>query len=128
MKKDNIQWLKDVSKAANEAGNVKNLGDAIGLPTAGDKEIIRKVLVQYDKANPGMIKFHRDAARARIAESGKDNKFGLINKESNRRYMMELPVEIGQFLEKSYPLMFTNKKHFAWFCKNFPELLIGEQY
>jgi len=128
MKKDNTEWLKDVSKAANEAGNVKSLGDAIGLPTVGDRDIIRRVLVQYEKAHPGEIKFHRDAARARLAESGKDTKFAVVDESSRRRYMFELPVEIGHFLEKSYPLMFSNKKHFAWFCKNFPELLIGERY
>lgn len=125
---DNTDFLKDISKAANEAGNVKNLGDAIGMPDKEDKEIIRRVLVQYEKAHPGEIKFHRDAARARIEAAGKDSKFAIIDKDSNRRYMFELPVEIGMFLEKSYPLMFRNKKHFAWFCKNFPELMIGDLY
>jgi hypothetical protein len=126
--KDQSDFVKDVSKAADKAGNVKTLGSAIGLPDNGDKEIIRKFLVQYEKAHPGEIKFHRDAARARIVESGKSTEFAIVDKDSNRRYMFELPVGVGQFLEKSYPLMFRDKQHFAWFCKNFQELMIGERY
>lgn len=126
--KDNTDFLKDVSKAAEESGNIKTLGSAIGMPDNEDKEIIRRVLVQYEKAHPGEIQFHRDAARARIVESGKSTEFAVLDKDSSRRYMFELPVEIGMFLEKSYPLMFRDKKHFAWFCKNFPELLIGERF
>lgn len=126
--KDNTDFLKDVSKASEKAGNIKTLGGAIGMPDKEDKEIIRKFLVQYEKAHPGEIQFHRDAAREHISATGKDNKFGLIEKDAGRRYMFELPVGVGQFLEKSYPLMFRSKDHFSWFCRNFPELLIPEKY
>lgn len=126
--KDNRGYLTDISKAADKAGNIKTLGDVVGLPDKEDKEMIRKFLVQYEKKHPGEIQFHRDAAKHHIVASGKDSKFGVIEKHAGRRYMFELPTAVGQWLEKSYPLMFRDKQHFAWFCKNFPELMIPEVY
>lgn len=126
--RDNRGYLTDISKAASKAGNVKTLGDVVGLPDKEDKEMIRKFLVQYEKKHPGEIQFHRDAARARLEEAGKSTEFAVIDKTSNRRYVFELPTGIGQWLERSYPLMFRDKQHFAWFCNNFPELRIGDRY
>ena len=125
---DNKDYVADASKAAEKAGNFKSLGDAVGLPDAEDKAIIQKYLLSYEREHPGEIQFHRDAARARLVEAGKDIKFAVMDKNSRRRYMLELPVEIGQWLERVYPLMFTEKTHTQWLYKNFPELLIPERY
>lgn len=104
--------------------SIKSLADAIGLPDKEDKLRIQRYLLKYEKKHPGEIKFHRDMARERL----KDPKFGLVDSQSARRYLFELPTEIGVWLGQAYPLMFKDKKHLAWFCKNFPELLIPEKF
>lgn len=114
--------------------STKSLADAIGLPDAQDKLRIQRYLNTYEKNHPGELLFHRNVARERL----KDPKYALIDdldsgrgvggKSSNRRYLFELPEEIGQFLGQAYPLMFKDKKHTAWFVKNFKYLLIPEEY
>lgn len=100
------------------------LADAIGLPDAEDKLRIRKWLDRYEKEHPGEILFHRNAARARL----KDSKFAVVDDQSARRYLFELPVEFGNWLSQAYPLMFKAKAHTRWFVKHFPELLIPEKF
>lgn len=104
--------------------DIKNLADAVGLPDKVDRDRIRRFLLRYEKKHPGEIKFHRDAARERLA----DPKFAVVNKDSARRYLFELPTEFGNWLSQTYPLMFKDKKHTQWFCNNFPELMIPEKH
>lgn len=114
--------------------STKSLADAVGLPDAQDKLRIQAYLNRYEKEHPGELAFHRDAARARL----KDPKFALMDdigsgkgvggKGSNRRYLFELPEEVGRFLGEAYPLMFRSKEHTRWFVKNFKFLLIPERY
>lgn len=104
-------------------GNSKNLAEAIGLPDAQDKLRIQLHLRQYEKDHPGELKFHRDAARERLA----DPKLGIVDKQSARRYLFELPVEIGNWLSQAYPTMFKSRDNVRWFARNFRELLIPEE-
>lgn len=104
--------------------STKTLADVIGLPDKEDKLRIKRYLAKYEKAHPGEIQFHRDAARERL----KDPKFGVVDQLSARRYLFELPEEIGIWLGQAFPLMFKDKKHTTWFCKNFSELLIPRKY
>lgn len=101
----------------------KTLGDMIGMPDDVDKEHIKKMLNSYDKKHPGEIVFHRNTAR-----DNQWNDFNVIDKQSNRRYLMELPPELFNSLEEYIPTLFREKKHFAWFCNNFPDLLIPRKY
>lgn len=101
----------------------KTLGDMIGMPDDEDKKQITKIISSYDRKHPGEIVFHRDTAR-----DSQLNDFNLIDKESNRRYLMELPPELFNRLEAYIPTLFREKKHFAWFCNNFPHLLIPKKY
>lgn len=106
--------------------STKSLADVIGLPDEVDKRRIQRYLLKYEKAHPGEIQFHRDAARERLSEENK--KFAVIDKTSQRRYLFELPEEIGIWLGQAFPLMFKSREHTAWFCKNFKELMIPEKY
>lgn len=106
--------------------STKTLADAIGLPDKEDKVRIQRYLLKYERENPGEILFHRNMARER-SKAG-NNKFGVVDKTSARRYLFELPVEIGNWMSQAYPLMFKDKNHTAWFCKQFPELLIPYKY
>lgn len=106
--------------------STKSLADAIGLPDEEDKARIQRFLRQYEKKHPGEMLFHRNAARARLAEENK--KFAVIDPSSQRRYLFELPEPIGIWLGQAYPLMFKAQTHTRWFAHNFPELLIPESY
>ena len=116
------------------ASEVNKLADAIGLPDKEDKERIQRWILKYEKENPGEFKFHRDFAKERL----KDPTFGVVDEVTassgvggagaNRRYLFELPVPFGNWLSQAYPLMFKDKRHTRWFCKNFPELMIPERY
>ena len=100
------------------------LAESIGLPDQQDKLRIRKWMLKYEQEHPGEFKFHRDAARARLA----DPEFAVIDSSSSRRYLFELPEEFGIWLGQAYPLMFKAKTHTRWFVKHFPELLIPERF
>lgn len=104
--------------------NSKTLADAVGLPDEEDKVRIQHFLKRYEKEHPGEIQFHRDTARARL----KDPELGIVDDQSARRYLFELPVEIGNWLGQAYPLMMKDRNHLRWFCRNFPELLIPERF
>lgn len=102
-----------------------DVGDAVGLPDQVDKLRIQRYLLKYEKEHPGEILFHRNMAREHL----KDPKFATTSdKNAARRYLFELPEPVGVWLEQAYPLMFRSKKHTAWFCKHFPELMIPERY
>lgn len=102
----------------------KTLGDAVGMPDATDKENIQNIILRYERKHPGEIKFHRDAARDRIVNAFNPN--AVLDKNSNRRYMLELPPKLHANIEAYIPTIFRDKKHFDWFKKNFKELLIPQ--
>lgn len=109
--------------------NLKTMGEVVGLPDEEDKERIRRYLLRYEKDHPGEIGFHIGMAKEHFKEAGGDKqKYGLVNKQASGRTLFELPNEVGQWLEQAFPLMFRDKKHTAWFAKNFKELLIPELY
>lgn len=101
----------------------QDVGDAVGMPDADDKRRLEAIIRKYEKNNPGEIAFHRDTAKARM-----DNEFAVVDKSSNRRYLFELPPKLHADIEAYIPTIFRSKKHFAWFCKNFPKLRIAARY
>lgn len=111
---------------------VKTLGDAIGMPDDVDKAFIRRIILEYERENPGLIKHAIDEARKDQSESSMafddKRKFGLVDKQSSRRHLLELPEGLMQQFERYYPTLFREKKHFTWFCKNFKELMLPEKY
>lgn len=116
-------------KEARKHATSKTMADAVGLPDAEDKKRIQRYLLQYEKKHPNEIGAILAIARQNFRDQGGDvAKFGLVNKQAHGRTLFELPEELGQWMEQAYPLMFKEKKHTAWFCKNFPELLIPEKY
>lgn len=111
----------------------KTLGDAVGMPDDTDKENIRKIILKYEKKNPGEIKRILDFAK--VHSLAAQNQYGLISEQSKKgisssgiRYLLELPPKLHEQIEEYIPTIFRDKKHFRWFCKNFKELLIPEKY
>lgn len=123
---------------AQKKGGFKDLGDAVGMP---DKEDWKNIVSIIEVTRKACIKKYGFdilvdcIANARKDRTENDNKYGklhldygLVNKDSNMRHVMELPEEFMHAIEKGYPIMFSNRDHFSWFCRNFKELLIGDKY
>lgn len=126
---NNSNFTDDFLNETKNHKSLQTMGDVVGLPDAQDKERIRRYLARYEKAHPGEIMFHITMAREHFRAAGGDKqKFGLVNKQASGRTLFELPNEVGQWMEQAYPLMFRDKKHTAWFARNFKELLIPERY
>lgn len=126
---DSEQLLK---KAVELGDSTKTLmSDVIGMPDNLDKQYIQRLILNFEEAHPGWIKSTRDTAREELA----DKKFGTTKMSrsssiaaTNTRYMLELPEELNDAIEKYIPTIFRDIKHFQWFCRTFPELLIPEKY
>jgi len=110
-----------------EKNGPKSVADIVGMPDDADKENIRNILKNYDRKNPGFLAHTISEAK----EDQKNNSltdFGITNKQAGGRIVLELPEEVHRLIQEAYPLIFSDKKHFRWFTKNFRELLIPEKY
>ena len=111
----------------------QDIGDAVGMPDQKDKDYIRNIILRFEKNNPSMIKHLIDEARK---ESSADEEFGLVSGKNQKvgissnsgRYMMELPEQLHEQIEAYIPTIFRSKKHFAWFCRNFKELMLPRRH
>lgn len=116
-------------KETRHHGTAQSMADVVGLPDKQDKERIQKYLVQYEKQFPGEIGSIVYLAREDFRkQGGRVAEWGEVNKAARGRTLFELPERLGQWMEQAYPLMFKDKKHTAWFAKNFPELLLPNKY
>lgn len=100
--------------------------DPIGLPDQTDIENINTIMRNHEKARPGEI-------AAFVAQAKKDrgdydvSASGIItgSRDKSGRKTMTMPIALMRMIEESYPLMFLNKEHLAWFKKHFPMFLTG---
>lgn len=125
--KSNEDFIKSLGSAANNVNDIKGMADVIGMPDEQDKLYIQRLILKYDKKYPGRILHTVQEARKdleNVTVPGKARDLGIVDKGSNRRYVMELPEELGHWIEQAYPTMFREKKHLHWLLKNFPELRI----
>lgn len=112
----------------------KDLADAIGMPDAKDKENIQNIILAYEKKHPGYILHARNMARESLADTtyattdGSRALSGRISSGSAMRLHLELPEELYHNIEAYIPTIFREKKHYHWFLKNFPELLIPNKF
>ncbi len=112
-------------------GNVKTLGDALGMPTEEDKEFLRKLLVEYERQRPGEIMAYIEAGKRDLAANGAWNgrqEFGVTGKQAHMRQIFNFPPTLAALIERYFPTMFRDKKHFRWFVKNFKWLMLPEKY
>lgn len=113
----------------------QDLADAVGMPDQTDKENIQKLILKYEKKHPGYILHARNAAREELADTkfatttASRSKTGTsIAGGSNMRLQLELPEELYHAIEAYIPTIFRETKHYHWFLKNFPELLIPDKF
>jgi hypothetical protein len=133
---------KDFSKEfiteARNQGGFKSLVGAVGMPDEEDWRNIVRIINLVRRKSKEELGFDIvvdciSRARGEHAEAGnkygrKSEEFLLVNKDSNMRHVFELPEALTHAIEQVYPLMFTDKKHFAWFAKNFASLRVSEKY
>jgi hypothetical protein len=112
--------------------NYKSLGDAVGMPDQKDKDFLRRLILDYNRRYPGLIKNTVDEARKDQRENSNAlndiTRFGVVDGQSHRRHLFELPEGLINEIEMQYPTMFREKSHFHWFCKNFKELMLPEKF
>jgi hypothetical protein len=109
----------------------KSLGDALGMPSEADREFLRHLILKFEREHPGEIKAMRDGGRELLKINGAFNgrqKFGVTGKQANMRMMFNLPPILFGQIERYFPTMFREKKHFHWFCKHFKEMALPEKF
>ncbi len=132
------EFTKEFLKEAQKKGTVKSLGTVIGLPDKEDWENICRIIDIYRKES--IKRYGFDVLVDCIATARKDTEqhggrydhiakgFNLVNKDSNMRYVFEFPESFVTIIQKAYPIMFSDKEHFRWFCRNFATLRIAGRF
>lgn len=103
----------------------------VGMPDAFDKKNIQSLINAYEATFPGRIKTLIDEERKDEADNGHNGVFDpylLKNKGSDMRKVLVIPAELAQELKTGYPTLFTDRNHFAWFVKNFPQFRVADKY
>ena len=139
MNKDNENLIEKFSEIKSADKNTM-MSDVVGMPDEQDKEYIRRIILRYEKNNPGVIERIIQDAREEMAEAssfGNDmletgvtekTKTRGISSSTNRVHALELPGDLHAAIEAYIPTIFRDRKHFAWFMKNFPELRLPRRY
>lgn len=104
------------------AGEYKDIGDAVGMPDEEDRQQVQKIIDDFEKKHPGEIKLHRDEAIEHLKEIKATN--GVLDKKSGRRYALEIPEPLFYSLEIYIPTLFRSQKHFKWLRRNFKYLFL----
>lgn len=111
--------------------NKSSWAGVVGLPDSKDKENIRDLIKAYESVHPGQIRRLVAEEKAEEAENAGPlglNKYLLKNQQSDFRKVLIIPAPLVAELKKSYPTLFSDKAHFAWFVKNFPIFMVPERY
>lgn len=109
----------------------RTLGDALGMPDEKDKTFIRNLILEYEREHPGEILLYRNDGKKELEINGLWNgrgEFGVTGKQANMRMIFNLPPRLHGAIERYYPTMFREKRHFHWFVRNFKELMVPERY
>lgn len=105
----------------------KELGrqQAGGMPDDWDYENIERAIKIYDKSHPGVIKRMYDDVCTEVALSG-ISKHGEVLGGVRKGFW--LPSKTGssdfglqEWLEKAYPSLWQEPKHYKWFIRKFPQ-------
>lgn len=129
-------FSKEFLAEARKKGSFKPLAGVVGMPDKEDWENIVSMISLYRRKS--VEKYGYDilvdciaTARKQYKSEGRDyskGKFNIVNKDSAMRYHFELPESFVHMIEKAYPLMFVDREHYHWFCRNFAELRISDSF
>lgn len=99
--------------------------DPVGLPDEKDIANIKTILRNYERIRPGEIATY--VRQAKLDKELANNDFGSSQDGSKRR-VLTMPIGLLRQIEAAYPLMFKNRKHLAWFVKNFSGFNTHKRY
>lgn len=127
MKKD--ERIDAFLELAAKEGTTKSLmSDVVGMPDEKDKEFIRNLIQIHEKMTNGLLAYTLKQSREEFENyskfATKGNEDAKVNQGSNMTYDFELPNSFVLLIEKYYPTMFRDRKHFAWFKKNLKGLMV----
>lgn len=120
--------LEDMFKVVNEKGTTKGLmSDVIGMPDAKDEEFIRKLIAIHEQMTGGLLGYtiresRREWDLSKYASVHNDD--ATVNKASSMTYDMELPNSFVILVERYYPTMFRDRRHFRWLKRKLPGLMV----
>lgn len=118
-------FVKETGAASGIQDAIRGAGrdfidyDPVGLPDAADVKNIRNIIKNFEKGAPGVIAAFAKQARADRELDERAWIFGGKKGDEPRRPVLTMPTPLLRDIEESYPLMFQNKKHLAWFKLNF---------
>jgi hypothetical protein len=98
--------------------------DPIGLPDEKDVLNIKRMMRNHERVRPGEIAMIIEEARLDRQEDF-ESRMSFVKKEQPVRRALTLPQALMRTIEEAYPIMFKNRKHLAWFKKNFPQFVTG---
>lgn len=106
---------------------MKTLGDVIGMPDEKDEQFIQNLIAIHEKMTGGLLAHTLREARMEFEVGRKGslrNEDATIDKASGRTYDYEFPNSFVVLMEKHYPTMFRDIKHYRWFKRKLPGLMI----
>lgn len=125
--KDIVSRSAELLEEANKNGGIKGMADAIGMPDEEDAFLLNRLVSIYESKTNGRIKYTLQQARLRF-EIGKygsmRNESAKVNSGTDMTYDFELPADFVSLVEKHWPTMFTDKKHYHWFKKKMIGMMI----
>lgn len=122
-------WKKTFLEEADKRGSAKAMmSDVVGMPDDKDKEFIRNLVQIHERLTGGLLAYTIKASRtefeAKSKFATKANIEATVSDESRMTYDFELPNSFVVMVEKYYPTMFRDRKHYAWFKKNLKGLMV----
>jgi len=113
--------------AASVGTNKSLMSDVVGMPDAEDEAFIQRLITIHEKITGGLLAYTLNESRKEFDAGAKGNlrnDTALVNKESNMTYDYEFPASFIMLIEKYYPTMFRDIKHYHWFKRKLPNLMI----
>lgn len=131
MVKDNT-FAKEFVGEANKRGSEKlMMSDVVGMPDAEDAALLERLVSMYEEKTGGLLGYTLRQAR-RGFEAGRYgstyNDKAKVSKQTGMTYDFELPESFVNIVEKHWPTMFRDKKHYAWFKRKLPQLMIRPKF
>lgn len=99
--------------------------DPVGLPDDEDERNITTIVNNFHKVHPGVISHITRIARGEKEAHESATLFQKKEEDKPRRRVLSMPTPLLREIEEAYPLMFTNRKHLAWFKHKFPIFVVG---
>lgn len=119
----------------------KDIGwkDVVGNPDAWDKKNLTTLINNFKKEKfkleNGAVITGQQWIKAEVEDAKKQhqtdnpfNEFGVKIKDSELRVGTAIPRELWTRIQDTMPTLFTDKDHFAWFVKNFPEFKVSKRF